>query len=165
MAYKDAHKIIDHVVKVLFAADSRRLTAWIDRLCDRNQEVTRRPTQGFLYGGELYRRSTIVGDIAERRCIDPVLFVEIDEYLADKKKLERDKQQIRQGMMMVMEPCKTLEEIRDALPECLVDCIPELKAIERDKPAAYTLQDERSIRQFNKILPLMQIYSTARLVF
>ena len=166
MAFADMHKLIDNVIDSLFAADNRRLQAWVDRLCEKNQEARREPVVGFLYGGVYYRPSNVIGAVPVKRAIDPSLYPQIDAFLADKRTIDDQKQLIRQGMFMVLDPCKSIDDIRDALPECLVDCLPNLKTMPRHREAAFTIQDNpRACRQFAKILPIMEIYASARLIY
>jgi hypothetical protein len=166
MALPEMHKLIDEVIKVLFAADDRRLQAWIDRLCEKNQEARREPCIGFLYGGRYFKPSNVTGLVKVKRSIDPSLYPQIDQLLADEKLIDKDKAFIRQGMFAVLDPCRDVQEIRDALPECLVDCLPNLKTLSRHNEPGFTVQDNpRALRQFNKILPMMEVYATARMVF
>jgi hypothetical protein len=166
MALPEMHKLIDEVIKILFAADDRRLQAWVDRLCEKNQELRREPVIGFLYGGRYFRPSNVVGLVKTKRALDPSMYDQIDAYLDDERQVDKDKAFIRQAMFAVLDPCKDIQDIRDALPECLVDCLPKLKELSRHNQPAFTIQDNpRALRQFNKVLPMMEVYATARMVF
>lgn len=167
MAHAELHKIIDHIVKRLFEPDTRRLKQWADLLCNRNQEVKGGTCNGFLYGGVFYRRSTIEGHIPDKRAIDPSLFPEMDAYLKDESIMRNDLGYIRQALFMLLEPCMCNQDFRDALPDCLLPDMPEpLPSLNRQREMGFTISDNpRAVRQVEKVLPMIQIYATARLIF
>lgn len=58
--------------------------------------------------------------------------------------------------------------MRDALPECLVaqDQSGRYKGLERTREAAWTLAgDKRALEQYEKILPSIEYYAAAHLIF
>ncbi len=167
MAAANLHQIIDAIIEELFKPDTRRLANWIDQLCNRNQEISRETCNGFIYGGVFYRRSTVEGMIPNKRSIHSSLGGDMDIYCRDQSLMLNDKAFIRQGLFMVLEPCQTDQDIRDALPECLIPCCSgNLGYLPRQNEACFTIKDNpRAARQFAKIFPTMEIYAAARLIF
>jgi hypothetical protein len=170
MAFQDMHRLLDAIVDQLFAADNRRLQAWVDKLCQKNQEVRRTPVVGFLYGGVYYRPSNVLGLVHDKRALDPSLYDDVDTFLKDKSTIDADKHSVRQALFSILDPCKDLQDIRDTLPEFLVDCAaqyaPHLRSLTRSEETAFTIRDNpRALRQFNKALPKLETYAAARLIY
>ena len=68
----------------------------------------------------------------------------------------------------LVQGCTTRQDIRDVLPECLVaqDKDMGLQTFERTRPPAYTLDnDKRAMKQYEKILPIIEYYSGTHLLF
>lgn len=166
MAIAEMHLVLDQIIKTLFAADDRRLTTWVDKLCKMHQEASRETVYGFLYAGVYYRPSNVTGPVPHKRALHPSLYSDMETFLKGKRAVDDDKAFIRQTLFSLLDPCNTRQEIRDALPECLVDCLPNLKELNRQAEAAWSIQgNARALRQYEKILPKMEIYSAARLIF
>jgi hypothetical protein len=165
--------IIQHIIKTIFASEDRRLTSWIDRMCKRNQEAYRIeskgqmvPVQGFIFNGAFYRPSDITGPISGRRALHGSLWSEMESLEKDKKLTDSDKGFIQQTLYALLDPCKTDQDIRDALPECLVSTLPQLNRYERTRSPAFTIEgNPRALRQYLKILPTIEDYAAARLIY
>ena len=153
----------------LRAPELRRLQAYVDRLVMMNQEACSTRAPGFLYRGLVYRHSSAKGAATGFPAVDPSLYDEIDEYLESQKAVEDDLQEIIQGLRPIHTSCLTLEDIRDALPECLVQLIGKdtgLSSLPRTRPEAWCLEPTgRGMRQYLKVLPKIEIYCAARLLY
>lgn len=165
MAMKDMHKLIDLMIERLFASDKRRLEAWADRIVKMNQEAQKCPDNAFIYSGLFFRLSTVCGPIPRRAALHPSLAPQMDQLLKDKKIIDDEKAFVRQAIVQLLDPCESLQDIRDALPDCLVSCISDLSRIERSREPAFTIQgNPRALRQYQKMLPNIQVYSATRLI-
>lgn len=166
--YDSRFAVIDKIINTLFAADNRRLQKWIDRLDSQNREARNdNMLLGFLYLGRYYRPSHVEGpDPTGVKPLDPTLYATVDAFLADEKLVDTDKAFIRQGLFTILDPCKDMQEVRDALPECLVDFLPELKELERNADECWTIaSNPRAIRQFEKVRPKLEAYAVARMIY
>lgn len=95
------------------------------------------------------------------------LLTEANEFLNDVKKVELDKEQIKQVLFKLLYPTTTLQEIRDALPDCLVPLAPDISKLSRqtDDPTWFIRNDERALKQYRKILPKIEMYAMSRLIY
>jgi hypothetical protein len=157
----------DQIIDKLFAAETRRLQNWIDKISIQNQEVHGGdPLAGFLHQGKWYRHSSIGVGKFEKVPLALCLHGEMNSYLSDERITQNEQQLVRQGVLSIIRECHQLQELRDALPDCLADCFPELQALSRTREEAYTIEhDERAKRQFAKIRPKIELYATTRLIF
>jgi hypothetical protein len=164
---QQSHIIIDHTSKVLFEAERRRLQKWIDRLCRANQECYSNPKlEGFLYEGIYYRPSWLGRGIWPHGALHFTLADEMRAFLIDKKIVDDDERFIRQTLFALLHPCKTDQDIRDTLPECLIPVISGLASYPRTRQPACTIEgNARALRQYEKILPKIELYTAARMIF
>lgn len=163
--YRSAHKIIDHIVDVLFTAEHRRLTAFIDDLCRENQEAHGESLDGFHYLGRFYRRQGLNGQL-KRKVLHFSLFPKMDAHLEDEAAIKSDELLIRQTLFQLLDPCRSEQEIRDALPNCLTDTLGESARLPRMSEAAFTIRDNpRAVKQYERVLPKLELYSAARLLY
>lgn len=166
--YDSRFAVIDQIVSHLFEPDNRRLQAWIDKIDGQNREAHNDQTLlGFTHMGRYFRPSHLAGaEPIGKKLIHSNLNPTIEAYLADERLVEDDKAMIRQGLSLLLDPCKDMQEVRDALPECLVDFLPELKEFERMSSELFTIEDNpRALKNFNKIRPKIDSYAVARLMF
>lgn len=155
------------MLKQLFGNDERRLTAWVDRLCKSQQEALGDPkAYAFIYNGTFYRQSNVVGRIDGKKQLAPHLTAEMENFLKDKSAVDNDRAYTKQTLVNLLDGCDTLQDVRDTLPECLVCTLPQLRGLDRKREPACTIQSNpRALRHYVKILPVMEAYAAARLVF
>jgi hypothetical protein len=90
----------------------------------------------------------------------------MDLLVADQAIVDDNRAYVQQSLVNLFDPCESLQDMRDTLPECLVGCVPRLQQISREKEPAFTIKDNpRAMRQYLKVLPLMESYAAARLIF
>jgi hypothetical protein len=164
--------IVNQIIKVLFASEDRRLTSWIDRMCRRNKEAYRgelpnaAQLQGFIFNGVFYRPSDVTGPISGRKALHASLWSEMETLEKDKKIVDTERDFVRQTLYALMDPCSTDQDFRDALPECLIDTLPQLKRLSRTREPAFTIEgNARAIRQYEKMLPKIEVYAAARMIY
>lgn len=79
------------------------------------------------------------------------------EYLEQAGKLLLEVHMVNQMVFRLVQGCKTYQDVRDALPECLIamDKQGHLKSLQRTRKAAFTLDnDAMALRQYEKICRL-----------
>lgn len=162
----NAHQWIDQIIKCLFEPDHRRIQAWIDKIAEKNSEIQGQDVHGYLYAGVHYRPSNVAGFITNKKPLHSSLAEDMENLLRAKRAVDVEKGKVSQTLFLLLEPCKSEQDIRDTLPECVVDCLPNLKRLERTAEPAFTVADNsRATRQYKKILPKMEEYSVARMIF
>jgi hypothetical protein len=161
---------IQTLVAKLFEAEKRRLNQIIVTLNQQNKLLKEAQADGFMFGGQFYLPTTgslmVAGPGQAKTFLHKNLHEPMDLYLKDHKLTKDDEFYISQTLVKLLIPCRSLQDIRDALPECLVACLPELAKLSRRNEPGFTIQeDERALRQYEKILPKMQVYSAARMLY
>jgi hypothetical protein len=169
MEMQKTHEILSEILTTIFQPEYRRLGKWIDRLCSENRAAYGDPELvGFIYNGIVYKPLELKASntAIKRRGLHQDLAPNMDAYLKDLDLLTKDKAFISQSLMKLIDPCKNMQDVRDALPNCLGDTHSELLGIPREREPGWTIQDDpRAIRQYEKILPKIEMYSAGRLIY
>jgi len=167
MALSNAHEVIKRIAGSLFAAEERRLEKIKDQAITSNKECyPDKPHDGFAYKGMSYFPANLARGTRTRASLHPSLVDTMDEYLADIEKVWTDRHLISQMLVPLLMPCNDTQDIRDALPNCIVDTLEDLKTLPRLRDAAYTIQhDTRTMKQYLKTLPRIEFYACARLLY
>ena len=162
--------LIDHLVPKMLGPDRRRLAGMLTELNKKNRRLQDAKVDGFIHMGQWYlprtESVTIAHNSLPKTTLHRSLYAEMDAYLAEEQALGGEIRQMSQMLFLLLDPCQNQQDIRDALPECLVNQITGLNDMPRQREAAWTIQDNpRAMRQYEKILPIMEVYSTAGLLY
>lgn len=161
-------KVINELVRRLFEPDAQRLQKWIDKIDSENRAAQNdNNLMGYVYLGRYYRPSYVQGaDPIGVKLIHHTLAGQAEAYLRDEQLVESQKAMVRQGLVLLLEPCQSNQEMRDALPEGVVQLAPELKTLTRQRDEAWTLEDNpRGKRQFDKVRLFLDAYAMARMIY
>lgn len=170
MSDDSIRKLLEAIITNLFRADDRRIVDFETNMINRNSEVLMKRLEGFVYLGIQYRMPGMKGRVTSDN-LHESLHSAMDTHLTDKAKVHSDKQQISQILLKLIDGCMRgpgfPQELRDTLPDCLTVMVyPHGNAPERIRSEAFTLTDDpRAMRQYLKILPLIQAYSVGRLLY
>lgn len=159
--------IIVELVGKLFEHECRRLNKISDAIVQKNREITDDHPDAFYYGGIYFsdrytttRRGAAIGKL------DPSLVPEVTEYLVEKKRIRFDQQMVRQALAITLTGIKTIQDLRDALPNQLAEMLEATRRLERTRPEAYTIQDDpRKMKQYQKLREKVEYYSATRLIY
>lgn len=167
MPLTNSHKIISAIVSSLFTAEERRLGGVKEQLISFNKECfPNKPHDGFSYEGSVYVPHNLVRGKPIIVSLHLSLTDAMDEYLSDIQRVWTDRHSISQMLFTLLSQCDSAQDIRDALPDCVVDTLPDLKRLARDKEEAYTLAtNARNYRQYLKVLPRIEFYAMTRLLY
>jgi hypothetical protein len=167
MGNVSSHDIINNITKLLFAPDNRRIQGWIDQICNKNKDISdNKDPLGFWYNDKYYRPSWLLSGRYPKAILNHALYDEMDKLVKDERTTKDDQQFIRQTLFALVEPCETYQDLRDALPECLIDLIPNLGSFSRTREAGYIIKDNpRAYKQYLQILPKIETYCATRLIF
>lgn len=158
--------LIQHILKTLFAAEARRLQRNVDRIHLLNQEASKQQNDGFQFQGKFYRWSQAAAGGNKGGTLHLSLWPEIQAHVADEEQIEQDKAEIQQTLFKLIEPCTNLQHVRDGIPDCIADVLPpEFAGMERMGSPIGALNHVRDIRQYNRVLPKIEFYATARLLY
>jgi len=161
------YKVIQFLNKELFLAEKRRLNKVVSDLIINNNEIAGTQAAGFLYEGEYYTAiGFAISQGVSKIQLAEALYGKMIWHLKDSQEVADDERMICQMIFKLLDPCETLQDMRDSLPDCLAEMVPALKPIPRHNEVGYSIhQDTRSWRQFNKLLPKIEMYSAARLLY
>ncbi len=164
------HKFIWDLMDKLFEADKHRLERTVTKLCERNKQLKKDGFDGFMFSGRRYYPHTghiiVIDRTQAMPTLDLSLHPEMMAHLRDQKAYDDERTVISQMLFQLLKPCKTNQDLRDALPECLVGFVPTLKGIRRQEEPAYTLREnDRAKRQYEKLLPKIEACSVGNLIY
>lgn len=158
-----------HIVKYLFLAELKRLDDVLLKLIEDNEQLQGvYGTAGFSYLGEFYisKKANRIPGYGEQVQLHPQLYDRMQKYNEQSARLLTECTMVNQMVFRLVTGCTTRQEVRDALPECLVAQDAEFTKLERTRPPAYTLdKDERALRQYHKVLPLIEYYAGSHLLY
>jgi len=167
--------LILHIIDNLFEAEFRRLEKKLTAINIENKQLLLTKIDGFLHLDKFYRPNTGTLMVANKdmykNALHKNLWRMMDEHIEDIKNTNKDKLLVKQTLVFLLSSCIYLQEIRNALPECLVNILiaagyASVSSIKKTAPTAYTIQDNpRALRQYEKILPLMEMYSVTKLLY
>uniref|UniRef100_A0AB39ACL1 Uncharacterized protein n=1 Tax=Erwinia phage Fifi051 TaxID=3238787 RepID=A0AB39ACL1_9CAUD len=158
------HSIQD-LMAAMFEAERRRLQANIDRLVDQHREITGSSPTGFMYNGVLFRHSK-TKTIERLPMLAWSLNDEMNRHLKDEAQIMLDCQQISQIIFKLLSRATCDQEARDLLPDCVVSLIPKFSQLRRSRSVEEAIEDDpRLVRQYQKMLPKIQIYVVSRLMY
>lgn len=167
MAISNLTPLIQLLSKSLFEAEYRRLERDITEIDRLNREVQHLQYKGFVYNGTVYipKDATVLVK-GPKPALAYALTGEMQYFLKDQYTINNDKKLIEQILYTLLYQCNDVQEVRDGLPECLVQLVPELSKLQRKLNQTFIIRhDERAFRQFNDILPKIEFYSATRLLY
>ena len=170
----NSHEWIDRITVRLFAAEGRRINTMIEELNRKNSEIKRKVLHGFVHMGERYipesYRSQASINRQQKITLPTLAFEllpEVSTFMADLNKIKVDQDQIKQTLFKLIYQANNLQELRDALPDVIVPLLPELVGINRCiQDSTYLIKsDWRAIRDYEKVLPKIELYAMAHLIY
>lgn len=154
------------LLQTLFKAEEANLVKREERLIMKNLALGGLP-DGFKYLGVIY--STLTGrnrQLGKYNTLSESLIPEMKLILEEKATIEYDKARIKMALSMSLKDAKTFQDIRDALPNGLVELVPECRRLERTRPEAYALlENERSYSQYMGLREKIDFYIASRLLY
>lgn len=159
--------LIEALAVRLFEPEYRRLGKEVERLDKLNQEIRGHRTQGFMLAGQYYfPPDCAYRPQAGQPSLDFSLSFHGQVFLKDKAHVEDDKQLIKQIIHLLIKDCDSIEDVRDALPESLIELSSVLGMIPRTRETAYTIShDPRMMRQYEQLLEKIDFYVATRMIY
>lgn len=170
----NSHEWIDAITARLFAAEHRRINSMIEELNRKNSEFKKKVLYGFIHMGERYIPESCRAQFAANRrqqialpTLAFELLPEASAFVSDINKIKLDKDQIKQVLFKLMYQANTLQELRDTVPEVIVPLVPELAGISREMrdPTYLIKSDWRAVRDYEKVIPKIELYAMAALIY
>ncbi len=161
-------KLISFYLDTLTAPSKRRFQQTVDKVFTENLTLSGSSTgaDGFRFRGGVYRHSKHPRGQMLIPLI-PSLSDEMDRALADREEFRKDIPLLNQIIFLLIDPCESLQELRDNLPDCLCVMVPELANMTRTNEVAYKCvkDGEASYKHLMDNLYKIEYYSATRLIF
>lgn len=124
MSITNSAEIIKSIMTSLFSAEDRRLTATVDRLVVSNREFfPNKPHDGFIFQGKPYDPSNLATGKRTRVTLSQHMNEQMEDFLRDKSQVDNDRKLISQILFPLIVPCSSQQELRDVLPNCVVETL------------------------------------------
>jgi len=164
------HQLIQCILDRLFKPEYRRLNEALKRINSENKKLTNSTIDGFLYRSSFFipkiSGGVVAGKFQNKNTLHPSLRTNMESYWSDRFTVFNDKGYISQTLFHLLRHTNTPQDIRDALPECLIRTVPEYKNLVRKNQPAFTIQDDpRLMRQYEEALPKMELYAAGALFY
>lgn len=175
MLGSDKYKFIDNLMKLLMLPDSKLLTQRINSLVDSNNLHYGVDYSGFsLLVSCSVSPSTLIGyhiekggRITERLNWEPSchksLKSEAVKIVLHWKTMENDRNNLILVLRELLAPCRNEQDTRDTLPDCLVQLIPSLNCLPRNREVGYTLSSDSAIN-LQSVLGTFHTYAAMHLM-
>ena len=159
-------RFIDAVVGDLFRIEIDQLVKKFSNLADENDRIRGGFSQGFLYRGLNYGRYGL-GPSIDVVPLSPELIEKAQQLVNTRTQVLTDRVFITQILHKLARPCTDRQELRNALPECLINlCAPEWKDLPRTaEPASRIRDNPREFKQYQKALAKIEMYAALRFLY
>jgi hypothetical protein len=168
MSEHPAFSLVKQITNTLFVPEDRRIKKLQEALIEQHDEKTKSTHKGFVYLGELYIHTKAARQHMTYPMLEFSLNPQMEVILADMKNVDQDKTLITQTLFKLVYQCNDLQEQRDSLPDCIMHaCPPGISRLSRvmSSPEWILKTDQRALRQYRKILPKIEMYAAARLIY
>ncbi len=150
---------------LLFEKDQRRLTESLQSLIEQNYALGN-PREGFLLSGAFHSLLTPRQLFAApKKILHTKLIHEGREYIEDVKRCAAERSRLEQGLSLLLQPCYSDQDIRDALPDTVVFLCPELSRYPRTREEGWTFENRPlQLHQHQEIKTLLEFYVANRIL-
>ncbi|QEP29854.1 hypothetical protein HYP99_gp056 [Sinorhizobium phage ort11] len=157
------HQLSKQLTEFIFQIDEKRLEQQLETIKSEDNKLGGL-WYGFTYGGEMYthlapkqRRNV------QFRELDPSLHPKMQDYLLTKKIMDLDRIKVTQTLSAILIGCTNWQDVRDSLPEGIIEFIPQVKDLPRTREEAFNIvNNERAKRQYEKNSAIIAKYLMAR---
>lgn len=138
-------------------------------MIDKNHKLegTLQTLHGFYFRGQLYHKFAAGIPTKGTRfgSLHLSLIPEMDDMLKLRRNEEFEFVRIKNGLAVLLARATTQQDIRDSIPNCLADIIPNLKNLPRIREEAFLLNKQSNhYRQYMVIKPIIEYYCALRLL-
>lgn len=148
--------------KRLFDAEAGRLEKLLQTVIDKNCWLTgTNNSTGIIYKGQKYFNKVGVSTPLDES-LEPMM----EDYCLQHASLIREATAVNQLVLMLTSNCTSVQDIRDALPECLIIQCKDLPTygLARTRPATWNLTNKQKVI-YEKVLPTVEYFAATHLLF
>lgn len=169
------HELTQVILANLFDAEQLRLTKEIDDIITENQNYRGLDNVGVLFSSGFYDFSWFKApkpafrgqkvEAPRRVSLHEDLHERMQAAVDEKARMEHDRKHITQMLKFLLEPARSLQDIRDTLPEVVVEVIPDLRGMPRQRPVGFTLKHPIHKQQLDRVTNRMAFYVAIKLMY
>lgn len=156
--------LLPFLMDAIFKTEVQQYQKQLEQLIEDNDALLGMRTEGFNYLGVNYgRNGWIVRNCPALKLALVPRMSQLHQTLA---MMKFDQQGISQTLTRLLQFCSTLQDARDALPECVVALHPILPSMARTRDAGWPLQANTLARhQYEKALIKIQTYCAMKYLY
>lgn len=168
---KEKHKLIDSIINKLFENDKEVLDNQIVELTQNNNIKKNNTYMGFRHMGKTFiSKGHAPFRNRGKQSILPSLAFELatagTKIVQQTNDLERDEKEIRQILFKLLDHCICKQNVRDSLPEPVVQLFPDLASMPRISTVAHYMDKDKLTRnEFDRLLPKIEAYAISKLFY
>ena len=167
---KDAHRWIDIIIEKLFENDRSKIIDQVIELTQNNNIKKSCSYIGFRHMGKTFLSRGHNMQTRGKQSIIPSLAFELapvgNKIVQQTNNLDRDEKEIRQILFKLLDHCISTQDVRDSLPEPVVQLLPQLQSYRRINPVAHYMdKDKLTVNEFDRLLPKIEAYAISKLFY
>jgi hypothetical protein len=160
--------LIAPLVDELLQHQATRLRDFLAEILNDNALLTTGVSEGAYFKGArfVHPNARRLGTMP-LPALDPSLEPSMQRYVDELAVLRKDRDQLSQRLAVVLTPCSSSQDIRDALPESFVELVKDFQGMPRTRPEGWVLdgRPEGIKRQFQEAVAIALRHQTIRLLF
>lgn len=160
--------VVTDISNLLREAERRRLERNLDLLIEKHMEASNSSVMGFIHEGLCYRHNNAPKGKLNYQAIHPSVEPDMRLHVQQHNELEANLQEIRQALLPIVRLCLSDQDLRDALPDCIITMFKTGGAtkLHRTRKPAWVLEEgSRAMEHYQRVLPNIEFYSAARLIY
>ncbi len=164
MAKSPTHIIVETIIRRLFEKDQQMITCEITKLTQMNAQIKYCTAYGFTFKGKTFISDAYPYDGVRQgdKHYFPVISIhlqkELWEFESLYNKFQSNKEKVKQSLSNLLGSSATLQDLRNYLPDCICQMLPELNDYQRTVERN-TIKIENmpaAMRNYEKALEIMQ---------
>ena len=160
--------LVNGLVSNLMATDNKRVAAMLNALIDDNDDkLNGYTTMCFRHGEVMYYHEDYQRDGYGNPYMTPILHKDLrDRFEVIERErliLKEHTQKIKQILTILLKGVRDHQMLRDLLPDCMSQYVIPHKERYMPQHLVWQLTD-RQIREYQEILPLIQMYSASNIL-
>jgi len=154
---EEKNEYVREIVALLLEPDTQKYHNELDRIHRENFQAL---AEKFVFEWVNPRRTGVVRLFGH--VLIPSLVPQYEQAYLLGKTLEFDRKIFKQFLTKLLKPCQSQQDVRDVLPECLVQLL-SIRHLPRTRDPAYTLKDKPALlREFKRMLVKFETYYAMR---
>lgn len=151
---------------LLFEKDIKVLAEMQLSLQERNYALGN-PKDGFLYAGRFH---STLEPRAQHKALKKQLHRELHDngeaYITRSNRFTAERTRVFHGLQIFLKPCRSLQDVRDVLPDSVAMIRPEFAKVPRDKPTGWPFEGKpMAMHQYQDISALLEFYVVNRILY